>query len=206
MIEIERHILLKTKKELDKETVRKWFKCVRNNAPSGTVLTVQSQDENNKPTNISLISREIKECFYYIIPLSRDLNDKEVENIVDKFSLQTDIDFEIETSEAHFSVAEEKPIVLNSDRYLDLCSKIAKRKHEDWVRERTDSGWSYGTVFSNSNKTHPLLVSWDRLPDKFKVPDLDLPQMIIDTLENSGYTVVSKDDLDKMSHLLRIKQ
>lgn len=203
MIDIKRYILLKSKSELDKETIRKWYRCVRNNAPSGVVVTIQSKDDSSP---ITLICREIEDTYNYIVPLSRDLNNREIESIVDKFATTTDIDFQIETSETFFATTEEQPIVLNSDSYLELCNRIAKKKHQDWLKERINSGWSYGTEFNEKSKTHPLLVAWDRLPDELKKPDVELPQMVIDELSNSGYSIVSKEELEKISKLLRTKQ
>lgn len=203
MLNVERHITLRTKDELEQDVVKCWFKAVRDAAPSGTVMTIQTTDPEGNPASVCLLHRKIKDENTYLVPLVRDLTDKEAEKIVASFCKVSDVDFEIETSSANMVTSQEEGIPLDKNHYLELCMGIAKRKHEDWVRERLDAGWRYGTDFNTSAKTHPLLVSWERLPDRYRVPDLDTPQMVVDSLEGAGYAVIAKQDLDRISSLLR---
>jgi hypothetical protein len=203
MLNVEYHIALRTKDELEQETLKCWYKTVREAAPSGVIATTQTTDQNGNPASVSLLHRSIKGEHTYLIPLTRDLTDKEADRIVAAFCKASDVDFEIETSSTKMLVSQGEGIVLDQNHYLELCMGIAKRKHEDWVRERLDAGWRYGSEFDTDEKTHPLLVAWDRLPDRYRVPDMDTPQKVVDSLDGAGYAVIAKDDLSRISALIR---
>ena len=82
--------------------------------------------------------------------------------------------------------------------HLALCTALAKQRHTDWVRERTDAGWRYGVTFDQTEKTAPLLRPWEQLPDQYRRPDLNLPQTLITGLNDQGYVVISRADLDQL--------
>ena len=43
--------------------------------------------------------------------------------------------------------------------------------HDNWLKEKIDSGWTYGTVKNAENKQHPCCVPYDELPEEQKVKD-----------------------------------
>ncbi|RYD68677.1 MAG: hypothetical protein EOP83_00225, partial [Verrucomicrobiaceae bacterium] len=92
----------------------------------------------------------------------------------------------------------------DQDRYVSLCTAWAKRQHDQWVKDREANGWRYGTTLSMSEKTNPLLRPWDQLPEKYRKPDLDEPQALLDLLNDQGYAVVTKGELQAMLNLMRI--
>lgn len=43
--------------------------------------------------------------------------------------------------------------------------------HENWVREKIEAGWIYGETKDPELKTHPCLVPYEQLPEKYKTKD-----------------------------------
>lgn len=206
MLTVARHITLIAETELDREVVRCWFTCVREHAPKGAVTVAHTVDDRGFPATVSLVHREAGDGKHaYIVPLARDLLDDEAQKIVDSFASENPkLDFDIETSAAYaLPPREAAGLDIDQNRYLNLCTALAKKRHEDWMRERTDAGWRYGVKFSERERTHPLLRPWDQLPDRFKQVDLEAPQQVVDLLKDEGYLLVAKDDLDRLLSGLR---
>lgn len=208
-ISIPRHISLVTSEALPQDTVRCWFHCVKNNGPTGVLMSIPSTDDKGMPRTVSLVHREENGEHLYMVPLSRDLNESEGEAIVQAFAAENpELDFDVRASAnaAEQIEGSTDEVAVDHNAYLTLCDAWAKRQHEDWVKDRTDNGWSYGTVFSVKDKKHPLLRPWDQLPDKFKKIDLEHPQMLLDLLNDQGYAVISRSELESIMKLIRISQ
>jgi hypothetical protein len=204
-LDVDRYITLNVKKELDKNIVKKWFKCVGTYSPSGIIRTINIVDNKGKPTSVSLVHRiKIEGEHCYLIPLTRDLSSHEVEKIVKEFAEdEPDLDFDIETNEIKLLAKDCAAISLDTAKHIALCNALAKTKHEDWVRERTNAGWRYGVTFDVDEKTHPLIRPWDQLPDRYKEPDMDWPQKLVSLLNDQGYAVIQKDELERLLNMLR---
>jgi len=203
-VSIPRYIKLSVAAPLDKGTARSWLACVRANAPSGTVATVQIVDPGGASRAVAMVHRESEDRHAYLIPLTRDLSDEETRVIVEAFATEhPDLDFDVETNETVLVPRDRQAIQLDADRHLALCMALAKQRHEDWVRERTDAGWRYGPTFSLRDRTHPLLRPWDQIPDRYRAPDLTWPQKLVDLLNDQGYAILSKEDLERLIGALR---
>ena len=204
-LNISRFIALVTSEPLEKDHVKMWFRCVKRCAPSGAVLAIPSADDTGMPQTVALVHREADEKHFYMVPLARDLSEEEAQVIVDAVSRETpDLDFDIHSTS--LQAVEPEPaatITVDEANYLDLCTSWAKREHERWMTDRIGQGWRYGTDFSLRNKTHPLLRPWEDLPAKFRVPNLDEPQALLDLLNDQGYTVISKTELESLLSLMR---
>lgn len=206
MIKIERFIKLTVDKELDHDVAKKWFNCVKENAPSGVIKSINVVNDDGIPKAVSMVHRGIKK-HNYIIPLTRNLRDNEIESIVEAFSkIEPELDFSIETDETKISTEFETGISLDDAKHLALCHALEKQKHEDWVRERTDGGWRYGQEYDADEKVHPLILPWDQLPDRYKKPDMTWPQKLIHMLNDNGYAVVDKNELEKLKKIIRDKE
>lgn len=194
---MDRFIKLKVEKPLSKADIRAWFNCVVEHGPSGIVNSVTVADDDDNRHVVRLIHQVTDHRHNYVIPTVRDLGDEEVDQIVEQFGeTHPDLDFDVELHTTRLRARDQDVIPLDAARHLALCNAMAKRKHEDWVRERTDAGWRYGVVFDAEEKVHPLVRPWDQLPERYRVPDLTAPQQLIDLLNDSGYIVVRKGDLD----------
>lgn len=193
----DRYILLRSEKDLPKNIVKEWVDTVKNFCPSGVCTTHQMKDNDGLLNDVRLIIRKKTNSFEYLIPLSRDLTTKEIAKIVSIFSQkQPNIDFDIETNESEITTS--KVAKVDSKSFEELGYELAKQKHNDWLKERIDSGWTYGIKNDKKNKTHPLLLPWEQLPDKFKKPDMETPQKIVDFLNSQGYSIIPKDELAKL--------
>jgi hypothetical protein len=195
---IQRHITLSVDKPLDGSIIKKWYCCVKKYSPSGVMATIQSVDKG-APKAVKLIHRAMSNKELYMIPLSRDLLPDEVEKIVSGFANENpDLDFDIETHANFQSSIEKKKFSLDNVNYLSFCTALAKQKHDDWMKEKIESDWRYGPELDVDQKTHPLLLPWEQLPDRYKEPDFMLPQKMLSLLKDEGYAIIAKNDLEKL--------
>jgi len=204
-LKIPRFIKLTVREPLDRRMVSAWCNTVREAAPKGVmVITIQTVDDKGQPRGVKIVRREYRKKQSYLVPLTRDLLPDETEEIVNAFANKhPEMDFDIETNQTRLTASQRHAISVDQTKYLELCTALAKHKHEDWIRERSDAGWRYGTNFSMVNKTNPLIMPWDQLPDRYRVPDMELPQKLVDVLGEYGYAVVSQDEIAKLLALLK---
>ena len=64
---------------------------------------------------------------------------------------------------------------------------LAIREHDRWMNERRRNGWTFGIVLDYSRKHHPLLVSWDHLPDMQREKDRDTVRNLPPLIEKAGF-------------------
>ena len=203
-LSIERFIKLITKEELDKKAAKAWYHCVIKHAPVGVAKTINMVDDKGKPHGVALIHREGETTNSYLVPLTRDLSDDEIDKIVHGFSEKNpDLDFQIETNETKLSASDYSGLSLDASKHMALCTALEKQKHENWVRERNKSGWRYGTEFDQDEKTHPLILPWDQLPDRYKQPDMEWPQKLVHMLNSEGYAIIPKEELNDLLRIMR---
>jgi hypothetical protein len=73
-----------------------------------------------------------------------------------------------------------------ADEEIELLSE---QSHIEYVAEREVDGWKYAPHRDNAKKLHPLLVSWDRLPDEEKEKDRDIIRNLIPMMKSIGLRV-----------------
>lgn len=202
---ITRYIKLTVKEPLDKECMRQWFDCVKVELPSGVIGSIQSTDDNGNLRGVSMVHREYADHQEYVIPLTRDVLDQEVEPVVECFAAACpELDFEIETSSNQVgSLLAPDRVEVEDSKYQELCAAWAKQQHEAWLKDRQDNGWTYGTTVSIKNKTHPLLRAWHDLPEQYRKVDTTQPQSLLDLLNNQGYAVIGRSELEGILRLLK---
>ena len=64
---------------------------------------------------------------------------------------------------------------------LDNPEASASEHHDQWVKEKTATGWKHGKTKSAWHKTHPLMVSYEELPEVERRKDA-LVAAVIDAL------------------------
>lgn len=204
-VSIQRYVKLIVDEKLSNPAILSWYRSVRNTVPSGVIATAQATNDEYGMSSVSLVSREVGGKFEYIIPLVRDLTDKEIEPAIDDFAAtHPEVNFDAEVSSAQTDhLMQSKPIAVADDKFDQLCTAWAKKQHEDWLKDRTDSGWRYGPTMSIRNQTHPLLRPWHDLPDQYRKIDFEQPQNLLDLLNDQGYAVISKEELEGILGLLR---
>ncbi len=51
---------------------------------------------------------------------------------------------------------------------LALYGASAEEAHGQWMSRKVEQGWTFGLVKDREKKTHPLLATFDTLPEKHK--------------------------------------
>jgi hypothetical protein len=182
--------------ELPLEVMKDWYSCVKMYAPEGCISTVQKKTPTGYK-DVCLAVKRIGDKFEYVIALTRNLSEEEVEEIIENFDYNGD--YSIESSSDPI-----QSLTMDEDNYEHICTQMAKHRHEKWVRERIEDGWRYGPAMSLKNKTSPLLKPWHELSDEHKTVDRDEPEQIIKMLADNGYYVISKHELEGIKALLRL--
>lgn len=75
---------------------------------------------------------------------------------------------------------------------LELIEKIARNVHDVWAQGRIAEGWSYGEIKDVENKTTPLLVPYDELPDSEKEYDRNTALETLKLVLKFGYQIVNE--------------
>lgn len=138
------------------------------------------------------------------IHLSRNLTESEFDSICNGWDM----------NQVRYSTTISSPEILpdkninglskiTDQQYKDLALSLSKSHHAAWVKDKLDSGWRYGQYVSLIEKTHPLLMPWEQLPEKYKVPDLHAPQNIFNLLNNQGFSLVQTSELDAIVNLIK---
>ena len=199
-IKLPRYIRLITKEILKKREIKTWRNCVNEASPSGVVAVFQITDDHGRLKSVYMIHTETKTKQHcYSIPLTRNLSGHEVQKIVNCFAeREPDLDFDIETNEVRLEKNERESISINDAQHIAICHALAKSRHAKWMGDRLKSGWRYGIEFDSIEKTHPLLRPFEQLPDEFKKPDMESPQAIIDLINQQGYVIISKEELESL--------
>jgi RyR domain len=73
---------------------------------------------------------------------------------------------------------EARAVVISGVR-MARCGSDARGLHDHWVRRMTVEGWIFGPVKDAVQRTHPLLVSWARLPEAQKAKDYLFRMVVI---------------------------
>jgi hypothetical protein len=55
--------------------------------------------------------------------------------------------------------------------HLENPTAPASASHDNWLKEKVETGWVYGTVKDPEAKTHPCMVAFDQLPKEQQVKD-----------------------------------
>lgn len=197
-LRIDRCIRLVAEDALDPAEVRAWMRAAQDGAPSGVLATVQATDEQGSLVGIRMVHQVSASKHAYLLPLTRDLGADEVQAVVQAMAARAPkLDFDVETDDVRIEPRERETIVVSDEKHLALCAALAKSRHAAWMRERLDAGWRFGTAFSAREKTSPLLRPWEQLPDRFRQPDMDAPQALLDLVRAQGFAVIPSDDLDR---------
>lgn len=61
-----------------------------------------------------------------------------------------------------------EPSHFTDEEKIEIANELTRELHADFVKKKTDEGWRYGEEFSTKEKTSPMLVPFDQLPDNFK--------------------------------------
>lgn len=195
------YVRLQTVNELQKKTVRKFYKTVNEKSPSGVTTIFEVTDPTGNPSQAFLVHRIDEEGNHiYEIPLTRNLTADEIYEIVEPLNYAlTEGDFIFETSTMDNDCCPHEDDLMETferDIYEEMAERLTMLSHNRWVEERVSQGWVLGEARNDQNKTHPLIKPWDLLSEEQKAIDYDLPKNMLDLLAEFNYTVISTDDLN----------
>ncbi len=72
----------------------------------------------------------------------------------------------------------------------EIIEELAKNVHEVWAKRRYDSGWRYGKCRNDRNKSHPSLVSYEKLNEEEKQYDRETVIGSLKLLYKKGFLIV----------------
>lgn len=111
-----------------------------------------------------VVMNHSQDSFVYLYELNNPISDEDMETIVNFWysKFNDEIFFELSVNE------------ITDDRIEYMLDSLSKFMHNAMVKEKVSNGWRYGEKFSMENKTSPLLVPYEQLPDEHKVhrPDI----------------------------------
>lgn len=170
-----------------------FFKLCRENLPSGVMTTFAMGD---KQASMKKTSNEGKTTL--AVPLVRHLTEKEVFDFVEAFDPLVERDYKIAASRVDDVVEDEVTVEVDEGPLLELCTAWAKKQHDDWLRDKLDAGWRYGTEVSVKEKKHPLIRQWADLPAEYREVSTEQPEALIKLFNEQGYVLVAKTQLDQL--------
>lgn len=188
---IEHNITIGVSEELSKPDLISFYNCVNETVASGLVTSVTVDAKA-----VLVVKQKEGNDIQYVIPLTRDLTEKEIDDLVAALSAACSFDFDLSASRTVPDYEIETTVKLDHDPLMAMCAAWAKKKHDEWMKGKVDAGWRYGTAVSQTNMTHPLIRSWEELPQEHKVIDVSQVQEVLDLLKAQGYCLVRSQDLD----------
>lgn len=211
------YIRLVTETPIRKENVKKFFKAVERYAPSGSLAVYEVKDPHGNPASVPLVHRVVEvegkrrsglmapkkvQEHQYEVPLTRNLVAEEIERVAMHLNTAfNEGNFLLETSsfdENCCLTEDEEEAYMDPEITQQIAEKLAERMHSQWMNERLDNGWRYGTSRSDEGKTHPLMKPWNQLAEQYRNIDYSLPQVFVDLLEEFGYTLIGYDELNEL--------
>jgi hypothetical protein len=186
-------IILLMSEKPDREVMASFVSALRSSLPNGVISL--HQDTNGRTAILMRKNNSL------IVALSRYLNETEIARVANALSAELpNLDFDLE------SPCLTTPVVSNvvePEVKEKIAMESARAEHNAWVAEKTRNGWKYGTHLSMEAKTHPLMRSWDDLPQRFKTASPDLSSRLLDILSGAGYSVVPTNVLDGMIKIVK---
>jgi hypothetical protein len=71
----------------------------------------------------------------------------------------------------------------------DVVEALAIFEHDEWLKERIDSGWTYGEIKNVEKKISPYIVPYDKLAEEIKDLDRDTIRDIPELLSMIGMNI-----------------
>lgn len=196
---MDHYVSLVTMDELDTATLKSWCTTARSTLQG--IATTHTTMKDGTVVNAVLVKRKADSRFHYLIPLSRDLFVEEAAAL--SKAVAFDFEYDIEASQPEPTEAEDDRLFVSKNDMEELCTSLAKERHETWVKDRTQAGWRFGETFSTKNMTHPLLRPWEQIPEDKREIDTKIVPEVIAFLSRQGYSVVANTEVEKFNKALR---
>ena len=76
----------------------------------------------------------------------------------------------------------------------DMIERLAIHEHEEWMKERITTGWTYGEEKDIDAKVSPYILPYNQLSEPVKEKDRDVVRNIPELLERIGMGIYKKDN------------
>lgn len=196
------YVRLVSHTKLEKPSVVSFYNTVKANLPSGVLSSYQVERPGYGLDTVRLTHKTGEAgSQVYDIPLTRNLTEKEFQAVRVAFADLAVEGQRLETSAP--TIANARQLLdgepqIEPDKFEVFCDTLAKHQHSNWCTERTEAGWRFGFDHNAMEKTSPLLRPWHDLPAQYKSIDKKLPSQILNILEDLGYVIVPKAELEKL--------
>jgi hypothetical protein len=197
-------VKLVTENELRRENIKRFYNGVKNNAPQNTLSSYSVSGPFGGPEEVLLVHRVDEDGKHeYEIPLTRNLTPDEIYEIAQNLNhILTEGNFVFETStfdeDCCIQEDDDMGVYMEPELFEQLATTLSERNHNKWLHERMKAGWRYGPARDDALKTHPLMKPWNQLSEECKSIDYEFPGFFVDLLDDFGYTIVSKDELNEL--------
>ena len=175
---------------LEKNTAMLWKDTVISAGPKGVASSVEIAGKDGMRQ--SSFFRKLKgNKAYYIIPLTRDLEDNETAAIAHAWNKAcADGDFVINTS--HRSKMVTKLHHLQQSKLISIAVDAAKLHHSKWYEEQSKSGWGYGPRYNPNTHHHPCMLPWDQLSPTIQTNQIKKITDLMQILNSMKLKIVRK--------------
>lgn len=160
-------ITLVVNNQLPESEIEAWLDCVEEIGPEGVIAGTTDME------NDEIVREEVVEHYNYnddewryIIPLTRNVTQKEGKKIVDEWASYYKGDFEITSSSNPVSPIDFNQFdVVDVDDYYETEYQRTTEEavHNKWVLEQIELGWRFGVTYNKESKLSPFIKAWHEL-------------------------------------------
>jgi hypothetical protein len=79
---------------------------------------------------------------------------------------------------------------------VELQERLALNTHANWARRRRADGWRYGPKRDDEEKTTPMLVPYEQLPESERQYDRDITTEALKALIALGYRITKAEQAE----------
>jgi hypothetical protein len=197
-MQFQHFIQLTVDDKLESPIIKKFFNAVSVYGPKNIIGSYQTVAKKGEKV-IRLLHKKINGKHLYLIPLNRDLLNKETKIIVQQWDSEFKKDFDIETSAVDLNTMKrdhDTAVLLKDYDMEEFAEKVAIAMHNRWYHKKSEEGWRYGAKFDQRGKVNPMMKPWNELAEEYKNVDPNLPEMFLQLLGKEGYTVMKTVDFD----------
>lgn len=165
--EFQHHLKLILDKPVSRKVCRLFVKLIHQTGPDHVLKPVEMYDDVGEVVTRYYVTRKRKNKFVVVVPLMRNLTDKEIEKIIVVWNARFDDDYILESSTPYTGEAapENDDEGETPDPFLN---KDLREWHARWHQSLVEDGWRYGDKYDRSEKVHPMLLPWEQLPRSYK--------------------------------------
>lgn len=163
---------------------------MRDTGPNGITTSIDMLI-GRELVNSRLYAIKGKTGTHYVIPLTRDLTTAESAVIAEAWAAAyPNGDFGLFWSQA--TAAHPRSQQMQEQLLHMVAETAAKRYHNTWHQQMMEQGWRFGRRLSTRDRQHPMLQSWDSLPEKYRVTERERFNTLLTVLEGLDLAITHR--------------